>query len=89
MYTYIQINIPPFPNPHTHIQHTYTHHTHPFSKHTRTQSPNATGFFGCVGKDAFGEQLKECAKTDGVDAHYKEDDEAPTGEQGAHDCMIG
>lgn len=43
------------------------------------QSPDATGFFGCVGKDAFGNELKECVKADGVNAFYKEDDEAPTG----------
>ena len=43
------------------------------------QTPGATGFFGCIGKDDFGKELKECVAADGVNAFYKEDDEAPTG----------
>jgi sugar/nucleoside kinase (ribokinase family) len=42
--------------------------------------PGSTGFFGSVGKDEFGAKLKACASADGVDVHYKEDAEAPTGE---------
>lgn len=41
--------------------------------------PGSTGFFGSVGKDEFGAKLKACASADGVDVHYKEDAEAPTG----------
>ncbi|GMH69433.1 hypothetical protein TL16_g05157 [Triparma laevis f. inornata] len=38
-----------------------------------------TAYMGCIGKDAFGEQLKGCAQTDGVLVHYMEDEETPTG----------
>jgi len=41
--------------------------------------PNATAFMGCIGKDAFGTQLSECAKADGVLAHYMIDEQTPTG----------
>lgn len=44
-----------------------------------TKAKGATSFFGCIGKDAFGEELKKCAAEDGVDAFYKEDEEAATG----------
>jgi adenosine kinase len=40
---------------------------------------NSTGYVGCVGKDAFGKQLRECANGDGVATHYLEDAETPTG----------
>jgi adenosine kinase len=38
-----------------------------------------TAYMGCVGKDKFGEQLKNCAKQDGVYVHYMEDEATPTG----------
>jgi len=40
---------------------------------------NATSFFGCVGKDAFGKTLRECAEKDGVNVHYMEHDDIATG----------
>jgi len=40
---------------------------------------NATAFMGCVGEDAFGKQLEDCASADGVLAHYMKDKETPTG----------
>ncbi len=39
----------------------------------------ATAYIGCIGKDAFGEQLKAAAAKDGVATHYMEDETAPTG----------
>jgi len=39
----------------------------------------ATSFFGSIGHDNFGEQLKQCAAADGVHAYYKEDPNTPTG----------
>ncbi|XP_067091890.1 adenosine kinase-like isoform X2 [Osmerus mordax] len=36
-------------------------------------------FFGCIGKDRFGEILKEKAEEVHVDAHYYEQEEEPTG----------
>ncbi|XP_026211334.1 adenosine kinase a isoform X1 [Anabas testudineus] len=44
------------------------------------QQPHKVGtFFGCIGKDKFGEILKEKAKEAHIDAHYYEQDEEPTG----------
>merc|ERR1712127_1159251 len=40
---------------------------------------NATAFMGCVGTDAFGKQLEDCASEDGVLAHYMKDEATPTG----------
>lgn len=40
----------------------------------------ATSFFGCIGTDHFGAQLKQCAAADGVNAFYKEDPTTPTGQ---------
>ncbi|CAM9934822.1 unnamed protein product [Choristocarpus tenellus] len=43
-------------------------------------TPGLTGFMGAIGKDdAFGKQLKTCAVEDGVDVHYFEDEDTPTG----------
>lgn len=39
----------------------------------------ATGYIGCVGKDAFGAQLKTAAEKDGLVTHYMEDESAATG----------
>ena len=36
-------------------------------------------FFGCIGKDRFGEILKEKAEEVHIDAHYYEQEEEPTG----------
>ena len=44
-----------------------------------SQQENSTAFVGCVGKDAFGKQLAECATADGVAVHYLEDEAAATG----------
>jgi adenosine kinase len=41
--------------------------------------PNSTHYIGCVGKDAYGKQLKESAEADGVKTHYLEDEKQPTG----------
>jgi sugar/nucleoside kinase (ribokinase family) len=43
--------------------------------------PGATSFFGGIGVDDFGNQLKTCAAADGVNAFYKEDPDTPTGRQ--------
>lgn len=44
------------------------------------QSPyKAATFFGCIGKDKFGEILKKKAEEAHVDAHYYEQNEEPTG----------
>ncbi|KAF4325087.1 hypothetical protein JM18_000596 [Phytophthora kernoviae] len=45
------------------------------NKHNKT----ATSFFGCVGKDAHGAKLKECAQADGVNVSYLENDDIKTG----------
>lgn len=39
----------------------------------------ATSFFGAVGKDAYGQKLKESAQADGVNVHYLEHDDVKTG----------
>ncbi|XP_030627466.1 adenosine kinase isoform X4 [Chanos chanos] len=44
-------------------------------------------FFGCIGKDKFGEILKKKAEEAHVDAHYYEQDEEPTGTCAA--CITG
>lgn len=36
-------------------------------------------FMGCVGDDAYGKQLEECAGADGVEVHYMKDASTPTG----------
>jgi adenosine kinase len=43
------------------------------------QSPKATNFIGCVGKDAFGAELRKSAEADGVAVHYLEDEKTETG----------
>ncbi|KAL4641094.1 adenosine kinase-like isoform X1 [Arapaima gigas] len=44
-------------------------------------------FFGCIGKDKFGEILKKKAEEAHVDAHYYEQEEEPTGTCAA--CITG
>jgi len=41
--------------------------------------PNSTAYMGCIGKDSFGTQLAECAKADGMLAHYMIDESTATG----------
>lgn len=44
------------------------------------QEPHNVGtFFGCIGKDKFGEILKQKAEEAHIDAQYYEQDEEPTG----------
>ncbi|KAJ3610264.1 hypothetical protein NHX12_022358 [Muraenolepis orangiensis] len=44
------------------------------------QEPHKTAtFFGCIGKDKYGEIIKQKAKEANVDAHYYQQDEEPTG----------
>ncbi|KAF8007718.1 hypothetical protein BT93_K1652 [Corymbia citriodora subsp. variegata] len=51
------------------------------------QIPGATGFIGCIGKDKFGEEMKKNAKLAGVNVHYYEDENAPTGTCAV--CVVG
>lgn len=52
------------------------------------QEPHNVGtFFGCIGKDKFGEILKQKAEEAHIDAHYFEQDEEPTGTCAA--CITG
>uniref|UniRef100_A0A671YU26 adenosine kinase n=1 Tax=Sparus aurata TaxID=8175 RepID=A0A671YU26_SPAAU len=52
------------------------------------QEPHNVGtFFGCIGKDKFGEILKQKAEDAHIDAHYYEQDEEPTGTCAA--CITG
>ncbi|XP_029376219.1 adenosine kinase isoform X2 [Echeneis naucrates] len=52
------------------------------------QEPHHVGtFFGCIGKDKFGEILKKKAKEAHIEAHYYEQDEEPTGTCAA--CITG
>lgn len=44
-------------------------------------------FFGCIGSDHFGEILKKKAEEAHIDAHYYEQNEAPTGTCAA--CITG
>uniref|UniRef100_H3DGK2 Adenosine kinase n=1 Tax=Tetraodon nigroviridis TaxID=99883 RepID=H3DGK2_TETNG len=48
---------------------------------------NAGTFFGCIGKDKFGEILKQKAEEAHIEAHYYEQDEEPTGTCAA--CITG
>uniref|UniRef100_A0A3Q3WI64 Adenosine kinase n=1 Tax=Mola mola TaxID=94237 RepID=A0A3Q3WI64_MOLML len=52
------------------------------------QEPHNVGtFFGCIGKDKFGDILKQKAEEAHIDAHYYEQDEEPTGTCAA--CITG
>lgn len=52
------------------------------------QEPHNVGtFFGCIGKDKFGEILKQKAEEAHIEAHYYEQDEEPTGTCAA--CITG
>jgi adenosine kinase len=43
------------------------------------QEPQTTGYIGCIGKDKFGQILRECATRDGVTLYYLEDEKETTG----------
>lgn len=43
------------------------------------KAPGCTTYAGCVGKDAYGEQLATCARKDGVRTLYQVDADTPTG----------
>ncbi|XP_030538681.1 adenosine kinase 2 isoform X3 [Rhodamnia argentea] len=51
------------------------------------QVPGATSFIGCIGKEKFGEEMKKNAKLAGVNVHYYEDENAPTGTCAV--CVVG
>ena len=51
------------------------------------QTPGATSYMGCIGKDKYGEEMKSAAKAAGVTAHYYEDEAAPTGTCAV--CVVG
>ncbi|GMH09809.1 hypothetical protein Nepgr_011650 [Nepenthes gracilis] len=51
------------------------------------QKPGATSYIGCIGKDKFGEEMKHNVKLSGVNAHYYEDESAPTGTCAV--CVLG
>ena len=51
------------------------------------QVPNATTYFGSVGKDHHADLLREVAAKDGVDARYHVDESTPTGTCAA--CIMG
>ncbi|PKU65956.1 Adenosine kinase 2 [Dendrobium catenatum] len=51
------------------------------------QIPGATSYMGCIGKDKFGEEMKKNVKEAGVNAHYYEDETAPTGTCAV--CVVG
>merc|ERR1740138_1275269 len=42
-------------------------------------TPGATAFIGAIGEDAFGKQLEEAAKADGVDVQYFKQSAVETG----------
>jgi len=43
------------------------------------QKPGSTAIIGCVGKDAYGKQIADCASADGVRVCYLEDEKEATG----------
>uniref|UniRef100_A0A7N0V4H8 Adenosine kinase n=1 Tax=Kalanchoe fedtschenkoi TaxID=63787 RepID=A0A7N0V4H8_KALFE len=51
------------------------------------QIPGATSFIGSIGKDKYGEEMKKNAKLAGVNVHYYEDNNAPTGTCAV--CVVG
>lgn len=51
------------------------------------QIPGATSYIGCIGKDKFGERMKKNAEDAGVNAHYYEDVNVPTGTCAV--CVVG
>ncbi|XP_010920467.2 adenosine kinase 2 [Elaeis guineensis] len=51
------------------------------------QTPGATSYIGCIGKDKFGEEMKKKAKDSGVNGHYYENETTPTGTCAV--CVVG
>ncbi|CAD6263032.1 unnamed protein product [Miscanthus lutarioriparius] len=51
------------------------------------QIPGATSYIGCIMKDKFGEEMKKNAQAAGINAHYYEDENAPTGTCAV--CVVG
>lgn len=43
------------------------------------KTPGSTSYYGCIGKDDFGEKMQAYCKRDGVDARYSVDESTPTG----------
>merc|ERR1712217_754872 len=43
------------------------------------QTPGATAYMGCIGKDANGDKMKQCCEKDGVKTSYMVDESTPTG----------
>jgi len=44
-----------------------------------SNTPGTTAYVGCIGQDAFGEQLEAAARGDGVDVRYMKQGKEPTG----------
>lgn len=51
------------------------------------QKPKSVSFIGCIGKDEFGEKMKEATMKDGLNAVYMEDETTATGTCAA--CIMG
>ncbi|MCL7032017.1 hypothetical protein MKW94_003562 [Papaver nudicaule] len=51
------------------------------------QTPGATSFMGCIGKDKYGEEMKKNSKLAGLNVHYLEDETAATGTCAV--CVVG
>ena len=43
------------------------------------QMPKVSSYFGCIGKDNYGDKLKEIAESAGVNVMYQVDESTPTG----------
>jgi adenosine kinase len=52
------------------------------------QTPGATAYMGCVGKDENGTLLKKACEKDGVTPHYMVDEKTPTGVCAAPICGV-
>ncbi|RZC77347.1 hypothetical protein C5167_001513 [Papaver somniferum] len=51
------------------------------------QTPGATSFIGCIGKDKYGEEMTKNSKLAGLNVHYYEDETAATGTCAV--CVVG
>ncbi|MED6126973.1 Adenylate kinase 2 [Stylosanthes scabra] len=51
------------------------------------QIPGATSYMGCIGKDKYGEEMKKNSTAAGVNVHYYEDENTPTGTCAV--CVVG
>ncbi|XLR55403.1 hypothetical protein S83_006075 [Arachis hypogaea] len=51
------------------------------------QKPGATSYMGCIGKDKYGEEMKKNSTAAGVNVHYYEDENTPTGTCAV--CVVG